>query len=46
MTYRLVFKEEALKEWRRLGDTVREQFKKKLAERLENPMVPGDRLSG
>lgn len=46
MTYKLVFKEEALKEWRRLGDTVREQFKKKLAERLENPLVPADRLSG
>ncbi len=46
MIYKLVFKEEALKEWRRLGDTVREQFKKKLSERLENPVVPGDRLSG
>ena len=46
MSYRLQFHELALKEWKKLGDTVREQFKKKLAERLENPRVPAAALSG
>ena len=46
MTYKLVFKVEAEKEWRKLDSTVREQLKKKLAERLENPHVPSARLSG
>lgn len=46
MTYKLEFKETALKEWNKLGHTVREQFKKKLAERLENPHVPGSALTG
>jgi len=27
MSYELAFLDEALKEWRRLGNTVREQFK-------------------
>ena len=34
MTYSLEFDARALKEWHKLGDTVREQFKKKLAEVL------------
>lgn len=46
MRYELAFKVSALKEWKKLGHTVREQFKKKLAERLENPHVPGAALSG
>lgn len=46
MTYKLVFKVEAEKEWRKLDSTIREQLKKKLAERLENPHVPSARLSG
>lgn len=46
MTYELAFKASALKEWKRLGHTVREQFKKKLKERLENPHVPSAALSG
>ncbi|EOE3097005.1 type II toxin-antitoxin system RelE/ParE family toxin, partial [Klebsiella pneumoniae] len=40
MTYKLAFNESALKEWKKLGHTIREQFKKKLAERLLNPRVP------
>jgi mRNA-degrading endonuclease RelE of RelBE toxin-antitoxin system len=32
MTYDLEFDPRALKEWHKLGDTVRQQFKKKLAE--------------
>lgn len=45
-SYKLDFRVEALKEWRALGDNVREQFKKKLSERLANPHVPAARLSG
>jgi mRNA interferase RelE/StbE len=46
MTYSLAFLPSALKEWRRLDATLREQFKRKLAERLEHPDVPADRLRG
>ncbi|WP_447529384.1 type II toxin-antitoxin system RelE family toxin [Vreelandella sp. TE19] len=46
MTYRLRFVPAALKEWEKLGAPVKNQFKKKLAERLENPRVPADKLSG
>ena len=44
MTYSLVFDARALKEWQKLGDTVRQQFKKKLAEVLVNPRVEANRL--
>jgi len=46
MTYSLEFKKSALKEWQKLGATVKEQFKKKLRERLENPHVPSASLTG
>ena len=46
MSYSLEFKESALKEWRKLDSTIREQFKKKPAERLVRPRVPSARLSG
>lgn len=46
MSYSLVFKQEALSEWRRLESGLRVQFKKKLAERLIAPHVPSARLSG
>lgn len=46
MTYKLVFLEDALKEWKKLDSTVREQFKKKLEERLENPKINSAKLSG
>jgi mRNA interferase RelE/StbE len=46
MTYELEFSEKAWKEWKKLGENLREQFKKKLQERLVNPHVPADRLSG
>ncbi|MDA3979490.1 type II toxin-antitoxin system RelE family toxin [Gallibacterium sp. AGMB14963] len=46
MTYKLIFDKRALKEWQKLGDAVREQFKIKLAERLENPLIPSDKLHG
>lgn len=46
MTYDLQFLPSALKEWQKLGSTVREQFKKKLVERLGTPRVAGDALHG
>ena len=46
MTYSLKFHEKALKEWQKLGEPIRNQLKKKLMERLENPHVQADRLSG
>jgi mRNA interferase RelE/StbE len=46
MTYKLQFLPSARREWDKLGHTLREQFKKKLAERLETPRVPADALHG
>ncbi len=46
MSYELEFLEPALKEWRKLDPTTREQFRKKLAERCESPHVPSARLHG
>ena len=46
MSYSLKFKQEALKEWRKLDHGLKEQFKKKLKERLSNPCVQSDKLSG
>ena len=46
MAYRLTFKDEALKEWHKLDSTLREQFKTKLAERVQDPRVSAAKLSG
>ncbi len=46
MSYSLEFRDSALKEWRKLDGGRREQFKARLAERLENPRVESARLSG
>lgn len=46
MSYSLAYLPSARKEWDKLGETVRTQFKKKLAERLVHPRVPGDALHG
>jgi mRNA interferase RelE/StbE len=46
MTYKLKFTKESLKDWNKLDSAVKEQFKKKLKQRLENPKVPKDKLSG
>ena len=46
MTYKLEFLPSAHKEWNKLGHTVRDQFKKKLTQRLELPRVPSDALHG
>ena len=45
MTCSLEFDARALKEWRKLGETVRQQLKKKLVTILENPRVEANRLS-
>jgi mRNA interferase RelE/StbE len=46
MSYELEFKVSALKEWRKLDPPIREQFKRRLAERLAAPHLPSARLSG
>jgi mRNA interferase RelE/StbE len=46
MTYELAFLDDALKEWRKLDNATREQFKARLAERLQNPKIPSARLHG
>lgn len=46
MTYRLEFLPSARREWDKLGATLRQQFKNKLAERLEHPRVQPDALRG
>ena len=46
MTYNLDFKPKALKEWKKLDNSVQSQFKKKLRQRLEDPKIESAKLSG
>jgi len=46
MIYKLKFLPKALKEWKKLSPPIRAQFKKKLEERLLNPKVVSDKLTG
>ncbi len=46
MSYRLLFKTVAKKEWDKLDSSVRLIFKKRLAERLKKPHNESTRLSG
>ncbi|MDP3840975.1 MAG: type II toxin-antitoxin system RelE/ParE family toxin [Oxalobacteraceae bacterium] len=46
MTFKLRFHEQAWVEWQKLDGSVREPFKKKLTERLEQPRVPSAALNG
>lgn len=46
MIYNLKFVPSALKEWEKLGDTIRKEFKKALEKRLVNPRVSKQKLSG
>lgn len=46
MSYELAFLDAALKEWKKLDGNIQEQFKRKLAERLQNPRVPAAQLHG
>ncbi len=45
MTFRLKFHPNAKKEYDGLDNSIKEQFKKKLKKRLENPRVPKDELA-
>ncbi len=44
--YRLFFLPDALEEWRDLDGSIRQNLKKLLAKRLDNPHVPGGQLHG
>ncbi len=44
MKYEVEFLASALKEWKKLDANTREQFRKKLKERCENPRVPSAKL--
>ena len=44
MIYELEFDPRALKEWNKLGATVRQQFKKKLPEVLRFPRIEANQL--
>ena len=44
-TYRLVFDDRALREFRKLDTALQNQARKKLRERLTDPRVAADRLS-
>ena len=44
MSYDLEFLRDAWKEWEKLDESLKAQFKKKLSERLENPRVESARL--
>jgi len=46
MNYSLVFKEEALKEWKKLDSATRETFKKKFQEHIVEPRIESCRLRG
>lgn len=46
MTFKLVFKEDAKKEWDKLDTTIRSLFAKKLKERIQQPHIESTRLSG
>ena len=46
MPFELAFHPEALREWRKLTPGIREQFKNKLAERLNEPRMPASKLRG
>jgi mRNA interferase RelE/StbE len=46
MSYELAFLGDALKEWRKLDNVTRGQFRSKLAERLQNPKIASASLHG
>ena len=46
MKYKLKFLPSALKEWKKLDNSIRSQFKKRLSERLLNPHIPSTQLHG
>ena len=45
-TYSLEFNVLALKEWQKLDNSVRSQFKKQLEKRIQNPRITSAKLHG
>ncbi|MBU3601720.1 type II toxin-antitoxin system RelE/ParE family toxin [Polynucleobacter sp. AM-25C3] len=45
-TFSIEFHVLALKEWKKLDNSVRSQFKKQLEKRIQNPRVPSAKLHG
>ncbi|AMR14131.1 type II toxin-antitoxin system RelE/ParE family toxin [Klebsiella quasipneumoniae] len=45
MTYELEFDPRAWREWQKLGETVKKQFKNKLQQIVQNPRIESARLS-
>ena len=46
MSYKLKFLPSALREWKKLDNSIQSKLKKKLSERLEKPHVPSSKLTG
>ena len=46
MNYKLKFLPTALKEWKKLDNSIQTQLKKKLKARLKSPHAPASRLRG
>ncbi|UOO81253.1 type II toxin-antitoxin system RelE/ParE family toxin [Uruburuella testudinis] len=46
MTYELAFLPSARREWDKLDNSIKTLFKRRLAERLENPHMPSAALHG
>ncbi|MGO4154503.1 type II toxin-antitoxin system RelE family toxin [Cupriavidus sp. YAF13] len=46
MSYELAFHEDALKEWKKLDASIKDQFRKQLEKRLAEPRVQSAKLSG
>ncbi|MDL0088494.1 type II toxin-antitoxin system RelE family toxin [Campylobacter gastrosuis] len=45
MSFSLEFTEKSAKQWKKLDESIKIQFRKKIKERLENPKVAKDKLS-
>ncbi|HCI5908317.1 TPA: type II toxin-antitoxin system RelE/ParE family toxin [Klebsiella quasipneumoniae subsp. similipneumoniae] len=45
MTYELAFDPRAWREWQKLGETIKKQFKNKLQQVVQNPRTESARLS-
>lgn len=46
MSYKVEFLSQALKEWESLDKSIKNQFLKKLKDRIKNPHIDSARLSG
>ncbi len=46
MSYRIKFREDALKEWNRLDKVIQQQFAKKLKKCSKDPHIPSAKLRG